>query len=250
MAPTSIDGTEITGATIDGQDVSEITVDGETVFTAIPDSLLYHYTFDGGDLTDQMGNGPALTNNGATLTSTAVSGDAFDFAGNDVSRLEGSNATELDGLNEVSVAMWIRPDTTNQPQDFAFPLSFADTFDGNSGDPQFSFADFGTSIRFDAAGGRAASSNQLSANTYTLVTGTYNSGNITLYYNDANQQATDSGGASSTLTNTHNLMFIGDSAFSDNDDTLDGKIDEVKFYDKELSSTEVSNLFNTGSING
>ena len=37
MAPTSIDGTEITGATIDGQDVSEITVDGETVFTAIPD---------------------------------------------------------------------------------------------------------------------------------------------------------------------------------------------------------------------
>jgi len=40
MAPTSIDGTEITGATIDGQDVSEITVDGETVFTAIPDSTV------------------------------------------------------------------------------------------------------------------------------------------------------------------------------------------------------------------
>ena len=40
MAPTSIDGTEITGATIDGQDVSEITVDGETVFTAIPDSVI------------------------------------------------------------------------------------------------------------------------------------------------------------------------------------------------------------------
>ena len=41
MAPTSIDGTEITGATIDGQDVSEITVDGETVFTAILDAAVW-----------------------------------------------------------------------------------------------------------------------------------------------------------------------------------------------------------------
>jgi len=36
MPPTSIDGTDITGATIDGQDVQEITVDGQTVFTAGP----------------------------------------------------------------------------------------------------------------------------------------------------------------------------------------------------------------------
>jgi len=34
IPPTSIDGTDITGATIDGQDVQEITVDGDTVFTA------------------------------------------------------------------------------------------------------------------------------------------------------------------------------------------------------------------------
>jgi len=37
MPPTSIDGTDITGATIDGTDVTEITVDGDTVFTAGPD---------------------------------------------------------------------------------------------------------------------------------------------------------------------------------------------------------------------
>jgi len=34
MPPTSIDGTDITGATIDGTEVEEITVDGDTVFTA------------------------------------------------------------------------------------------------------------------------------------------------------------------------------------------------------------------------
>jgi hypothetical protein len=32
--PTSIDGTDITGATIDGQEVQEITIDGQTVFIA------------------------------------------------------------------------------------------------------------------------------------------------------------------------------------------------------------------------
>jgi len=45
--PTSIDGTDITGATIDGTDVTEITVDGDTVFAAldIPDAgLKHHYT--------------------------------------------------------------------------------------------------------------------------------------------------------------------------------------------------------------
>jgi len=45
MAPTSIDGNEITGATIDGQDVSEITVDGQTVFTAIPDSAIHRFKY-------------------------------------------------------------------------------------------------------------------------------------------------------------------------------------------------------------
>jgi len=44
MIPTSIDGTDITGATIDGTDVTEITVDGDTVFTAgLPESVQYQY---------------------------------------------------------------------------------------------------------------------------------------------------------------------------------------------------------------
>jgi len=36
--PTSIDGTDITGATIDGTDVQEITVDGDVVFSAVETS--------------------------------------------------------------------------------------------------------------------------------------------------------------------------------------------------------------------
>jgi len=48
IPPTSIDGTDITGATIDGQDVEEITVDGQTVFTAGPAGAfdLTNFTFN------------------------------------------------------------------------------------------------------------------------------------------------------------------------------------------------------------
>ena len=47
IPPTSIDGTDITGATIDGTDVQEITVDGDVVFSAEPQvptqGLLHHW---------------------------------------------------------------------------------------------------------------------------------------------------------------------------------------------------------------
>jgi hypothetical protein len=48
MIPTSIDGTDITGATIDGTDVTEITVDGQTVFTAGGPIAQYAYVNERG----------------------------------------------------------------------------------------------------------------------------------------------------------------------------------------------------------
>jgi hypothetical protein len=44
IPPTSIDGTDITGATIDGTDVTEITVDGDVVFSAGAVSGTYYYS--------------------------------------------------------------------------------------------------------------------------------------------------------------------------------------------------------------
>ena len=43
IPPTSIDGTDITGATIDGTDVTEITVDGDVVFSAGPTPTEFAY---------------------------------------------------------------------------------------------------------------------------------------------------------------------------------------------------------------
>ena len=55
--PTSIDGTDITGATIDGQEVQEITIDGQTVFSAGPDNGIYLDDWADNLLTNRDGYG-------------------------------------------------------------------------------------------------------------------------------------------------------------------------------------------------
>ena len=96
IPPTSIDGTDITGATIDGTDVTEITVDGDTVFTAgaptqIPaaNDLYAHYDFSTVDpnqttnIPDISGNGENLVNGsypGANSTINGIQAGTFDNA--------------------------------------------------------------------------------------------------------------------------------------------------------------------------
>jgi len=81
MIPTSIDGTDITGATIDGQDVEEITVDGNTVFTAAPPPAPVNRMYVA-DIVGNLVRQFDLTNkfdlSGATQTGTLSSDDPRD----------------------------------------------------------------------------------------------------------------------------------------------------------------------------
>jgi len=83
MPPTSIDGTDITGATIDGTDVQEITVDGDTVFTALAASeanqkLVHRWLLSESSppFTDSIGSANSVTTTGTTQ----VTGDYVDGA--------------------------------------------------------------------------------------------------------------------------------------------------------------------------
>jgi hypothetical protein len=69
-----------------------------------------------------------------------------------------------------------------------------------------------------------------------------------LYINDNNT-------LSSPFTKSipdNNVTFTPSFGYRVNNDTnyFGGEMGHVRFYDKELSSTELSNLFSTGSING
>jgi len=91
IPPTSIDGTDITGATIDGTDVQEITVDGDVVFSAgppAPIAALHQYRFEG-NVNDSIGNA-----DGSDQTSSGYSNDAA----------EGSQAKIFDGTDTVDIS--------------------------------------------------------------------------------------------------------------------------------------------------
>jgi len=101
IPPTSIDGTDITGATIDGTDVQEITVDGQTVFTAVPPPpqfAIHQWKMDEGTGTtvaDSIGSLDATLQNGAgwQSDSNAVGGTTTDYDGsNDIAEVIGSSS--------------------------------------------------------------------------------------------------------------------------------------------------------------
>jgi len=90
IPPTSIDATDITGATIDGTDVTEITVDGQTVFTAgppAPASAIHHWVMDEGTGTtvrDFIGGLDGNANFSDWISdSDFIGGTALDFSGSD-----------------------------------------------------------------------------------------------------------------------------------------------------------------------
>jgi len=88
IPPTSIDGTDITGATIDGTDVQEITVDGQTVFTAIS-PFSYFDDFDTNTFSDyEIYDGTSIDDSNFTIASSELrQADTNDnyFIGYDVS---------------------------------------------------------------------------------------------------------------------------------------------------------------------
>jgi len=143
MIPTSIDGTDITGATIDGTDVTEITVDGDVVFSAGPalptTNLIHHYdasTMSAGTDTfvDQVGTADKFSNgspgiatkNGLNVVDYspgdnhfAVTNDVtapfslFAAAKYDTNDAIGINEEELIGTNEFLYNVIVSQDSTN-----------------------------------------------------------------------------------------------------------------------------------------
>jgi len=83
-------------------------------------------------------------------------------------------------------------------------------------------------------------------NTWHHYAVTYDSaGSITIYVDASEIRSDPSAG---TLDTTTNPWQFGRAEFDG--EYYDGDLDDIRYYNKELSSTEVSNLYNTGSISG
>jgi hypothetical protein len=203
-------------------------------------TLITHYplTEDAGSTArDYSGNGNDGTANGAGPSGTGTVGGpieqtAYDFDGSsdtvtigDISLLEASN------LGNFTVSAFVKPDATGSTdviigKDNEYKLT------NNSGTWQWSVYDSGNGVWRDVNG------DSLSSGQWYRVTGTWDGATQRLYVNgieQANQQPTV------TLNSTANTLAIGDNSAAGNN--FDGAIADIRIYDRALSPSEVSYLY-------
>jgi len=238
--PTSIDGTDITGATIDGQDVKEITIDGQVVFTAIPDSGVARYNFeddsDTTTATDTFNNNDG-TINGPTYTTDAQVGDfALDFTSGNV------DISIIDSFitSPVSVAAWAKADSTDG---FVFDHGSTRFVIGfnvqDSNGLEFTI--------FDGSSYSTISSGDNATGVYYHMVAVFDA-SVTPemeFYVDGSSVGTNT---VSQIGSGKQQTVIGSKTDNAGATDFDGRIDDVKIYDKALSDAEVSNLFSSESI--
>jgi len=250
IPPTSIDGTDITGATIDGTDVQEITVDGDVVFSAappIPSSVISHWEFEDEGTTstavDSESNNDLSIVGGPTYsTDSAVGNHAMEFTGgtNSGDRLEVSNSDgDFDhGTGTFAVSIWVKFDDVTQGTLFEVYQSDSNLYRVfNSNDSNWSWDTIGL------ASGNI--SYNFPTNQYEHYVFQRNASNeIELYVDSVFEE---------TITTDSTNLDIGGEYYLGYDPKgstgwgLLGTIDDVFHFDSDLTQQEIDDLYARGS---
>jgi len=273
IPPTSIDGTDITGATIDGTEVTEITVDGDTVFSAGPSfdlpvaysNLVAWYPFDsaeyGGSNADDVtailgGSGDDTAYDGT------VNGASYQSSGGvtDINAGANSGAFDYDGSNDTididdSLTMGGRTEFTLTFNFFWDGSTFAPiAINQGSGGGTSSTAVFDTPIVngvmrfgvFDTSGDNFGNTSNIEfgvpSNTYTFAALVFDNGTATVFkgLNGSVTNEASGTGTSSTLQNGSDTIYFGSRQNSSL--YFPGRIDDVRFYNTALTQSQLQQI--------
>lgn len=195
--------------------------------STIPDSGVSRYEFEQ-DVTDSWGGNDGMDNTSAGYVSGKVGDYAKAFDGTD--DYVDVPTYPMPSGGPYSVSMWVNYQTINTgTAQVAFwfrdnqNLIFREDGSGN-----WSFAGMGVST-------------SISANTWYHVVATADSNSNGTGYVDGSQVGTGDVSGSQNQQNRFGQAY-------NNSQPADLYLDDVGIYDKELSSQEVSNLYNTDSI--
>jgi hypothetical protein len=241
-------------AQIDAGDPSSYPADdfaGHTRFTgSAPDAGPYEYQFDppvaqwhfdepsGTSAADSSGNGLTGTlTSGAAFTNAGKYGGAVAFDGvDDYVNVPDDNLLDL---NTFTLEAWVYPTTLSTPW-----RSVIFKEDATANRQAYSlYASNGSAFPTVEVGNPAGSgvitkagSATISANTWTHLAATYD-GSALKVYKDGTLIGTQS--LTGTLTTSTHPLKIGGNAIYWNE-WFEGRIDEVKLYDRALSATEIA----------
>lgn len=226
--------------------------------SAIPDSGVFRLTLDNADTESgtalDVWNDYDATINGATTgvsgaNQTYTTNEAYEFDGTD-DYLVRDSASLPDLAAPYSVSAWIYPNSISEYKDI---LVFGQQ-SNNVTNLRFSVNTDGTikGKLFDGSTGCGAESTGTVTfdawNHVTWVAASADPSTFEFYIDGSD------GGLNVTVNNTPNFSTVNRYTVGAYRDPtfrpFDGTIDDPRVYDKDLTSTEVSNLYNTGSISG
>lgn len=249
----SIDGTDISGVTIDGTDVQEITIDGNVAWTSVPSSGVSRWTLDNADVsgstvTDVWGNNDG-TNDGATTTlpganQTYNTNESFEVDGSNGKTVNCGEITGPQGSTDFTLAAWIKK-TASWSSGFNSIIATHENNDNGWG--IFSQTGDTISFRMEQSGSKAdTNSVTISDNQWYHVVGVFNNNSSVLYL-DGGQAAGNNNTSDINVPSVNTPFKMGNDLYkTSRQKTV--QVDDVRIYDRDLSSSEVSNLYSNGAI--
>jgi hypothetical protein len=198
--------------------------------------------------TDRSGNGNTLSGGAGTpeRSSTVPSGYvgySRDFEKDNNTELTRADA-DLTGLditgNILSIVAWIKIES-------AGTYGIVSKYDADDGKRQYTFEIITNQLQL-VLSSNGTSGTVFNGDTTTLTTATWyhiavvaNGTNVKFYINGSSDTASPSAWTSNLYNGTHPFKIGNRGGLY-----FDGNIDEVAVFDRELSATEISNIYTTG----
>lgn len=204
--------------------------------------LVGHWKLDN-DMLDSTTNANHGTCTGCPTSTTDKDGTVNKaFAFNGTQLIEVADDSALKNFSSLTVSAWINP-TANAPTLWG---RIAHKSNGATGDDYGLIYQSGNKINFRIGtntGTTSLSGRVISPNTgWYHVVGTWNGNTIQIYVDG---QADTSGSITGTLINSNESFAIGGHA--DNSQRMfTGHIDDVRVFNRALSTSEVTDLYNSG----
>ena len=250
-----IDDVRVYSRALSADEVSALYNVGQIKYNASPrskitDGLVGYWTFDGNDLSgvnaadvSGQGNHGVLTN-GPVPTIGRI-GQALEFDGDD-DFVNVSAATSIDDLNnELTIAAWIRPDTVGATIFGGIATKNTGSNTGswllrqNSDGVHFHFVYSGVDL-FDSLTVAALSVETWS---HVVVVWTDSSDDAVFYIDGALTSSNTPFTTGSPETDSTVDLRLGIANFGE---VFDGRIDDIRIYNRALSPEEIKRLYNLG----
>ena len=196
--------------------------------------LVAHYTFNA-TAHDISGNGNNGTNNGATLTSDRFGNpnSAYHFSFSSIT-IPTNAGFDIPPNGQFTISAWARPDVSTTRNSFSI-------FTKGNWDYGLYYA--GTNSQFfigDGAGAVCQNPTAAVPGTWYHVVGTYSNGNWAIYVNGNLGAAVDY--PAGLITQSSGYEAIGRKGTA-SQDWFPGDIDDLRFYQRALSASEVGQLY-------